>query len=130
MPLSGSSPLILLADDQPALSAITRDYLESVGMRVEVAFDGQEALQKATALLPDLIMMDVQMPVMDGLEAIRQIRQSAEPRLREVPIICLSGLAVAGDMEKCIAAGATAYLAKPFGVQQLQRAIRSFLPLP
>lgn len=127
---SDGSPLILLADDQPALSAITRDYLESIGMRVDVAFDGQEALQKATALLPDLIMMDVQMPVMDGLEAIRQIRQSSEPRLREVPIICLSGLAVAGDMEKCLAAGATSYLAKPFGVQQLQRAIRSFLPLP
>ena len=124
------SPLVLLADDQPALSAITRDYLESVGLRVEVAFDGQEAVHKTFQLRPDLIMMDVQMPVMDGLEAIRLIRQCSDPRLAQVPIISLSGLAVAGDMEKCLSAGATAYLAKPFGVQQLHRAIRSLIAIP
>lgn len=124
------APLVLLADDQPALSSITRDYLESIGLRVEVAYDGQEAVTKTLALQPDLIMMDVQMPVMDGLEAIRQIRQSSVPRIAQVPIISLSGLAIAGDMEKCISAGATAYLAKPFGVQQLQRAIREFIALP
>jgi CheY-like chemotaxis protein len=128
--ISTNSPLVLLADDQPALSSITRDYLESIGLRVEVAFDGQEAVNKTFQLRPDLIMMDVQMPVMDGLEAIRRIRQCSEMKLAQVPIISLSGLAVSGDMEKCLSAGATSYLAKPFGVQQLHRAIRDFISMP
>ena len=123
---------ILIADDEALARERIVELLRDIPdcTLTGQAVNGRDAVEQAITLQADVVIMDIAMPVMDGLEAIRQIRQSSEPRLREVPIICLSGLAVAGDMEKCLAAGATSYLAKPFGVQQLQRAIRSFLPLP
>lgn len=124
-PLSASSrqPTILIADDQPALIAVTRNYLESVGFQVITARDGSEAIQQACTLQPDLILMDVRMPVVDGLSAIRQIRASTDPKTRDIAIVSLSGHSSAADKEKCLAAGATAYLNKPFGVRELDRII-------
>ncbi|WP_397385184.1 response regulator [Prosthecobacter sp.] len=124
-PLSVSTrqPTILIADDQPALIAVTRNYLESVGFQVITARDGSEAIQQACTLQPDLILMDVRMPVVDGLSAIRQIRASTDPKTRDIAIVSLSGHSSAADKEKCLAAGATAYLNKPFGVRELDRII-------
>lgn len=127
-PLS-RQPTILIADDQPALISVTRNYLESVGFQVITARDGSEAIQQASALQPDLILMDVRMPVVDGLSAIRQIRASADPKTRSIPIVSLSGHASAADKEKCLAAGATAYLNKPFGVRELDRIISDHIRL-
>lgn len=123
LPTSSRQPTILIADDQPALIAVTRNYLESVGFQVITARDGSEAIQQACALQPDLILMDVRMPVVDGLNAIRQIRASTDPKTRDIAIVSLSGHASAADKEKCLAAGATAYLNKPFGVRELDRII-------
>lgn len=123
LPTSSRRPTILIADDQPALIAVTRNYLESVGFQVITARDGSEAIQQACALQPDLILMDVRMPVVDGLNAIRQIRASTDPKTRDIAIVSLSGHASAADKEKCLAAGATAYLNKPFGVRELDRII-------
>lgn len=120
---SDKQPTILIADDQPALISVTRNYLESIGFQVITARDGSEAVQQASALQPDLILMDVRMPVVDGLTAIRQIRSSADPKTRAIAIVSLSGHASAADKEKCLAAGATAYLNKPFGVRELDRVI-------
>lgn len=120
-------PLILIADDQPALTAVTRNYFESLGFEVETAQDGSEAVSRASALQPDLILMDVRMPVVDGLSAIRQIRSSPDPKTRAIAIISLSGLATASDKENCLAAGASAYLNKPFGIRELDRIISEFL---
>ncbi len=123
LPTSSSRPTILIADDQPALIAVTRNYLESVGFQVITARDGSEAIQQACTLQPDLILMDVRMPVVDGLSAIREIRASTDPKTRDIAIVSLSGHASAADKEKCLAAGATAYLNKPFGVRELDRII-------
>lgn len=123
LPFSTRQPTILIADDQPALVAVTRNYLESLGFQVLTAQDGGEAVQQACTLQPDLILMDVRMPVVDGLNAIRQIRAATDPKTRDIAIVSLSGHASAADKEKCLAAGATAYLNKPFGVRELDRII-------
>lgn len=120
-------PMILIADDQPALIAVTRNYFESLGFEVVTAQDGGEAVNQACALQPDLILMDVRMPVVDGLSAIRQIRSSPDPRTRGVAIVSLSGHATTADKEKCLAAGASGYLNKPFGIRELDRIISEFL---
>jgi len=123
LPSGSRQPTILIADDQPALLTVTRNYLESLGFDVITARDGSEAVQQACTLQPDLILMDVRMPVVDGLSAIRQIRASTDPKTRDIAIVSLSGHASAADKEKCLAAGATAYLNKPFGVRELDRII-------
>lgn len=120
---ASTQPTILIADDQPALLTVTRNYLESMGFHVITARDGSEAVQQACTLQPDLILMDVRMPVVDGLNAIRQIRASTDPKTRDIAIVSLSGHVSAADKEKCLAAGATAYLNKPFGVRELDRII-------
>lgn len=126
---SSRQPIILIADDQPALLAVTRNYFESLGFHVITARDGSEAIHQACTQQPDLILMDVRMPVVDGLNAIRQIRASTDPKTREIAIVSLSGHASASDKEKCLAAGATAYLNKPFGVRELDRIIADHIRL-
>ena len=121
------TPTILIADDQPTLVAVTRSYLESLGFQVITARDGHEAVQQTFSLQPDLILMDVRMPIVDGLHAIRQIRESPDPKVRDIAIISLSGHAGDFDKEKCMAAGASAYLSKPFGVKELDRVIADFI---
>lgn len=97
------SPLILLAEDNEANVSTIVAYLQAKGYRLTLAKNGEEAVAFAKAAPPDLILMDIQMPVMDGLEATRQIRQ--DPTLANVPIIALTALAMAGDRERCLAAG-------------------------
>ncbi|OYW76788.1 MAG: hypothetical protein B7Z37_07295 [Verrucomicrobia bacterium 12-59-8] len=126
-PSSSRQPTILIADDQPALVTVTRSYLESLGFNVITARDGSEAVEQASTQQPDLILMDVRMPVVDGLSAIRQIRAAADPKTRAIAIVSLSGHASAADKEKCLAAGATAYLNKPFGIRELDRIIAEHL---
>jgi CheY-like chemotaxis protein len=82
----------------------------------------------ALSLLPDLIFMDVCMPMLDGLSAIRQIRAAADSKLHTIPIISLSGGTGATDRENCLAAGATSYLGKPFGIREIDRIIQDFIP--
>lgn len=120
---SSCQPTILIADDQAALITVTRNYLESLGFTVITARDGSEAVHQAVTVQPDLILMDVRMPVVDGLSAIRQIRAAEDPKTRAISIVSLSGHASAADKERCLAAGATAYLNKPFGVRELDRII-------
>ncbi len=121
------SKTILLADDQPALVSVVCHYLESLGLHVIVAHDGLQAVQQVLSHRPLLVLMDVRMPVLDGLEAIRQIRASTDPVIRSTPIISLSGLAASAEKEKCLAAGATAYLSKPFGVKELDWVVSEFV---
>jgi CheY-like chemotaxis protein len=122
------TPLILIADDQTAFVSITCNYLESLGFQVATARDGEEAVRLALSLLPDLIFMDVCMPMLDGLSAIRQIRAAADSKLHTIPIISLSGGTGATDRENCLAAGATSYLGKPFGIREIDRIIQDFIP--
>ena len=119
------SPLVLLAEDNPANVATISCYLEAKGYRLIHASDGEEAIDLALSHNPDLILMDIQMPGMDGLEAMRLIR--LQERLAETPIIALTALAMQHDSERCLAAGANAYLSKPIRLKQLETTIRTLL---
>ncbi|MEE3716331.1 PAS domain S-box protein [Tumidithrix elongata RA019] len=112
-----TSPPILLAEDNEANVNTIVDYLEAMGYRVIVAKNGHEAIALAQAEHPALILMDIQMPEMDGLEAMQQIRRDSS--LANVPIVALTALAMAEDRDRCLAAGANDYIAKPIKLKQL-----------
>ncbi len=118
-------PLVLLAEDNEATLFAMVDYLEDKGYRVVVARHGAEAIDRARQERPALILMDAQMPVMDGLEATRRIR--ADPELAGIPIIALTALAMRGDRERFLAAGATDHLTKPVSLNVLIQAIEAQL---
>ncbi|NJN68100.1 MAG: response regulator [Chloroflexaceae bacterium] len=101
------------------------DYLRVHGYQVVVARDGVEAIAQTRIHRPSLILMDIQMPVMDGTEAIRQIR--AIPDLPAIPIIALTSLAMPGDRERCLRAGASSYVSKPVSLQRLVQLIEQHL---
>ena len=121
----GPAPLLLLAEDNEANIATFREYLEAKGYRVLVARQGVEAIAQAQAHQPALILMDVQMPGMDGLEAIRRLRK--DDALKSTPIIALTALAMPGDRERCLAAGANDYLSKPVQLRALAERIGTLL---
>ncbi len=124
-PPAAASPLILLAEDNEANIKTTSRYLIAKGYRVAIARTGKEAVTAAQSEQPDLILMDIQMPQMDGLEAIQQIRQ--DPQLLSTPIIALTALAMSGDRDRCLAAGADDYLSKPVRLHKLVTTIQQFL---
>lgn len=120
-----ASPLILLAEDNESNVKTMASYLEAKGYRVKVADNGATAIELARAIHPDLILMDIQMPGMDGLEAIGHLRR--DPQMQSVPIIALTALAMSGDRERCLAAGADDYLSKPVRLRDLVQRIQQFL---
>ena len=105
------SPLILLADDDEGNRKTLDDYLSNKGYRILLAYNGREALDMVKTHQPDLILMDIQMPEMDGLEAATLIR--SDPAIAHIPIIALTALALPNQAEKCFAAGFDEYLVKP-----------------
>lgn len=109
-----SSPLILLADDQAALSSVLGTFLEDLGFRVEKASDGQEVIRMARQRVPSLIIMDLRMPLLSGIDAVQLLRQAENPAVRAIPVICMSGLATEQEEARCLAVGAQAFLRKPF----------------
>lgn len=108
---------VLVVDDQEATNSVVSRYLEARGMRVDSAATGPEAIERCRTDMPDAILMDVQMPVMDGLETTRQIR--ALPGGDRVAIVAFTALAMAGDRERCLAAGMTDYISKPIRMADL-----------
>jgi len=119
------SPLILLAEDNEANISSMYSYLEAKGYRIYVARDGLEAIAFAKEYQPDLILMDIQMPVMNGFDAIKQIR--LEPNFTNTPIIALTALAMESDRQKCLDSGANEYITKPVKLQALSQKIQTFL---
>ncbi|MEP7063887.1 MAG: PAS domain S-box protein [Betaproteobacteria bacterium] len=127
---TGSDPAlpalhILLVEDSPDNRTITVAYLKDTPYRVEIAENGAIAYTKFTAGHFDLVLMDRQMPVMDGLTATRAIREWEQANQRQpTPIVALTASALKGDQEQCMAAGCTAYLTKPIKQEVLLQAIR------
>jgi two-component system cell cycle response regulator DivK len=119
------SKCILVVEDQEDLRGVLRDLLTGSGYTVAEAADGQAGVAKARSERPDLILMDIQLPVLDGYEATRQIK--TDPNLAATPIIAVSSIAMKGDEEKARAAGCDRYVTKPYSPIQLLRTIRSFL---
>jgi signal transduction histidine kinase/ActR/RegA family two-component response regulator len=124
---SGAGQLILLAEDNEANIATIGGYLRHKGYQVEVAQNGKIALEKVRELRPALVLMDVQMPEMDGLEATRRIRQDLG--LSQLPVIALTALAMAGDRERGIIAGVNEYVTKPVSLRELMGVIEAHLPV-
>jgi signal transduction histidine kinase/CheY-like chemotaxis protein len=118
-------PLILIVEDNELNINTLFSYLSAKRYRPIVAQDGQSAIEMTQQFQPDLILMDIQMPGMDGLEAITRIRQQSELKL--IPIIALTALAMEGDREKCLAAGANEYISKPIKLKQLNDTIQKIL---
>ncbi len=116
---------ILLVEDQEDNRRIARDLLSSVGYEILEATNGEEGVAMAAAHRPDLILMDIQLPVLDGYEATRRIK--ADPALAHIPIIVVTSYALSGDDEKAIEAGCDAYVAKPYSPRQLLAKIRQFI---
>ena len=117
---------ILVVDDSYAELQVIEGYLKGASHTV-VSFPNTEKLEdKVIAEKPDLILMDIQLPVLDGYEATRRIK--AEPTLRDVPIIAVTSYALAGDEAKARAAGCDAYISKPFSPRQLLAKVRELLP--
>src|SRR5271166_2108405 len=120
------SKRILVIEDTEDNRRIVRDLLTSVGYELIEAVDGAEGVAMAQTHRPDLILMDIQLPVVDGYEATRRIR--AIPELAKVPIVAVTSYALSGDEAKARAAGCDGYIAKPFSPRQLLAKIREFLP--
>jgi PAS domain S-box-containing protein len=117
--------LVLLVEDNAANAQTITSYLRAKGYDLLWAKSGQEGITLAQSENPHIILMDIQMPEMDGLEATQQIRQ--DPRLANVPIIALTALAMEGDRDRCFAAGANDYLSKPIRLKQLVDRIQQLL---
>ncbi len=119
---------ILIVEDEPLNRKLIRDILTHQGNTVIEAGNGREGVALAIEIKPDLIFMDIQLPVMDGLEAIRLIR--SDPTARHIPIVALTGNAMDGDEKRMRKAGCDGYLSKPFKVKELLQVMDSFLGLP
>jgi len=120
------SKRILVVEDHEDKRRIMRDLLTSSGYEVIEAVTGIEGVTAAETHRPDLIVMDIQLPGIDGYEATRQIK--ANPSLRKVPIIVDTSYALSGDDEKAFEAGCDAYVAKPFSPRELLAKIREYVP--
>ncbi len=126
---AGGGPMskrILVVEDQEDNRQILRDLLGSTGYEMVEAENGEDALTVAAAEQPDLILMDIQLPILDGYEATRRIK--ANPALAAIPIIAITSYALSGDEEKARAAGCDDYVTKPYSPRKLLAKIREYLP--
>jgi two-component system sensor histidine kinase/response regulator len=121
---SGRSLRVLLAEDNPVNQMLAMRILERLGHKVQVGNNGKEAIGRAQTEEFDLILMDVQMPEMDGLEATTAIRAAEAGTGKHVPIVAMTAHAMKGDREKCLSAGMDDYLSKPIRIEELKQAIR------
>lgn len=119
------SKRILVVEDQEDLRGMLRDLLTGSDYSVIEATDGAAGIAMAKSERPDLILMDIQMPVIDGYEATRQIR--ADPAIDGIPIIAVSSFAMKGDEQKARSAGCDDYVTKPYSPMQLLKVIRGIL---
>lgn len=117
---------ILVVDDDPNSRKIVELMLMSQGFHLSFAENGQEGVQKASEELPDLVLMDVLMPILNGHEATRRLK--SDPRTSRIPVIALTALAFESDRRDSLSAGCDGYLSKPFTRRELLAVVRNFLP--
>jgi two-component system, cell cycle response regulator DivK len=120
-----TSPVVLLVEDNERNLKLARDVLEYAGFVVHVARTGETALAEALRASPDLILMDLQLPGIDGHAALRQLR--AEPRTADVPVVALTAFAMATDRQQALASGFDGYLEKPISVRDFPTQVRQHL---
>ncbi|MBA3528672.1 MAG: response regulator [Propionibacteriaceae bacterium] len=120
-----TAPRILVVEDNPLNLKLVRDVLQVAGYEVVEARSGEEGVELAGDLFPDLVLMDLQLPGMDGSEALRHLRE--DPRLSGVPVVAVTAFAMKEDRERAYLAGFDGYLEKPISVRALPDQIRGFL---
>ena len=120
------SKRILVIEDQEDNRQIVRDLVTASGYELIEATTGEEGLEVAARERPDLILMDIQLPGIDGYEVTRRIK--ADPKLRHIPIIAVTSYALSGDDKKAFAAGCDSYVTKPYSPRLLLAKIREYLP--
>jgi CheY-like chemotaxis protein len=123
--MADTNPVVLVADDEEDIKVILRMFLETVGYEVLTAFDGLDALEQIKAAKPSVVLMDIMMPVIDGIEVVRQMK--ANPAIRDIPVIMLTAAAQSDMVEKAIQAGAADYIVKPFEPETVHKAIEKVL---
>lgn len=116
---------ILIAEDDPDSREVTRINLQAWGYEVVEACDGREALEKINETSPDLVLLDIQMPFLDGFAVLRQLRQDS--RFAALPVAAVTAYAMRGDKEKALEAGFCTYITKPIDATALQKAIEQIL---
>ena len=116
---------ILIADDDKDTVLVLQDYLGIFGYQIVIAEDGRQVLPRVEELLPDIILMDIQMPYANGLDLTRRLR--ADPRFASIPIVALTAFAMPGDKERCLEAGMNDYLSKPVNLLELKNMIRGLV---
>ncbi len=119
---------ILIVDDNPDNLVLTQILLESEGYKVSLAEDAEKALQVLGAIHPHLILMDMQLPGMDGLELTRLLRR--DPALDDIQIVALTAYAMKGDAERAVDAGCNGYITKPIDTRTFANTIRCYLEAP
>jgi two-component system, cell cycle response regulator DivK len=117
---------ILIVEDTEDNRQIMRDLLGQAGFEIVEAHDGEAGVAMAAAHQPDLILMDFQLPLLDGYEATRRIK--ADPTTRDIPVIAVTSYALSGDEAKAMEVGCSGYIAKPFSPKKLLAKVREFLP--
>lgn len=117
--------VVLIVEDDPKNLKLIRDLLQIRGYTALEATDGKQGVDMARAKMPDLILMDIQMPVMDGFEAISILK--ADPVTKSIPIIALTAFAMQGDREKCIEAGCNDYITKPLDTRAFVTKVKEYL---
>ncbi|MDQ5909219.1 MAG: hypothetical protein QG599_1314 [Pseudomonadota bacterium] len=125
---AGCKARILLVEDNITNQLVALGILQKFGLRADAVANGEEALKSLETLPYDVVLMDVQMPVMDGLEATRRLRSHAQPALRTIPIIAMTAHALQGDREQCLAVGMNDYLCKPVMPPALAEVLEKWLP--
>jgi CheY-like chemotaxis protein len=116
---------ILIVEDKATSRELLRTVLEKQGYTVLEARDGEEALQRLREITPDLVLLDLQIPIHNGYDVLREIR--GDDRLASIPVVAVTASAMQGDREKALAAGFTGYIAKPVGLSQLRDEVNRLL---
>jgi CheY-like chemotaxis protein len=117
--------VILIVEDDPKSLILARDLLQVSGFTTIEATDGEQGVELARIKKPDLILMDIQMPKMDGLEATRILKTDATTR--NIPVLALTAFAMKGEEERILEAGCDGYLSKPFDIQELLKQVAKYL---
>jgi signal transduction histidine kinase/CheY-like chemotaxis protein len=126
-PFASESPYVLVVEDNAINAKVASHFLMKLGCRFAIAVNGEEGVEKVNQEQFDLVLMDVQMPVLNGLEATQRIRKSENPAVGKIPIIAMTANAMPGEREICIAAGMDDYLAKPISQDGLSKMIAKWL---
>lgn len=115
---------VLIVEDEETIQRLFKDVLEKVGYKIIIAGDGEQGVQLASKEKPDLILMDVQMPIKNGLEATHEIKEN--PLTNNIPVVALTALAMKGDEERVRAAGCDDYISKPVQIRALLEKVASY----